>query len=292
VPDPPREAGPFRFAQFEFAWPLGPDDGRYLLRPAAGAEPTHVLVLATLGATQRRLLSGRRPRSAEPEPEPEPVATARATVILAERLGSEEAGDAWLRGAGRSDAHVTEALAALNRALHAYRTAAAEARVREVTRDDALVVRVGYGAGEQVAEGRWTAAVALPPPRHRRRRVAALRPQERLAATLAGRATPMACEELALRARWDLDHGRPREAALQLRVALEAGIAELDRAGAGVAGVPERVEELRGFRETVGAAANAALAGELSSEQAEAVEAALGRLEAAIRALAAAGPRE
>ena len=42
------------------------------------------------------------------------------------------------------------------------------------------------------------------------------RPQERLAALLGGRDAALACEELALRARGDLDHGRAREAALQL----------------------------------------------------------------------------
>ena len=54
-----------------------------------------------------------------------------------------------------------------------------------------------------------------------------LRPQERLAAILGGRDVALACEELALRARLDADAGRWREAAFQLRVALEAAIAEL-----------------------------------------------------------------
>ncbi len=50
---------------------------------------------------------------------------------------------------------------------------------------------------------------------------------------LAGREPIDVCETLLLRARADLDQGRPREAALQLRVGLEALLAELPgRAGA------------------------------------------------------------
>ena len=56
-----------------------------------------------------------------------------------------------------------------------------------------------------------------------------LHPQARLAAVLGARERPLACEELALRARLDLDHGREREAALQLLVALDAALAELAR---------------------------------------------------------------
>ena len=54
-------------------------------------------------------------------------------------------------------------------------------------------------------------------------------PEERFAALLGGRESPLAAEELVLRARADLDAGRPREAALQARVALEALLAELGR---------------------------------------------------------------
>ena len=44
---------------------------------------------------------------------------------------------------------------------------------------------------------------------------------------LGGRERLDACETLLLRARADLDAGRPREAALQLRVGLEALLVEL-----------------------------------------------------------------
>ena len=93
-------------------------------------------------------------------------------------------------------------------------------------------MRVGYGDGEHVAEGRWDGARELAPAdrgaRGARGRSAALRPQERLAALLGGRDAVLACEELALRARSDVDAGRHREAALQLRATFEAALAELE----------------------------------------------------------------
>ena len=119
--------------------------------------------------------------------------------------------------------------------------------------------------------------------------MAALRPQERLAALLGGRDEPLATELLTLRARADLDAGRTREAALQLRVALEAGLAELEHAGAATHDMAERLSELRERRGAVGEAANAALQGPLGAEAATAVEQTLSRLEAALRARSAAG---
>lgn len=246
------------------------------------AEPEHVLVLATLGAPQRRLLGRRRARDAEPEPDPVPVATARVTLIDVTPLPDPPPP---LDGAGEEQ--VAAALATLNRVLHANRTATGDPYAREVSREQALVARVGYGEGEEVAYGRWSQARELPLPREgHTRRVAALRPQERLAALLGGRDAALAAEELALRARLDLDAGRLREAALQLRVALEAGIAELEpwreRVG-------NRLDELAESRGAVGAAANAALQGGLDDATAADVERVLARLEAALRARVAGG---
>jgi hypothetical protein len=82
----------------------------------------------------------------------------------------------------------------------------------------------------------------------------------------------MACEELVLRARADLDAGRPREAALQTRVALEAALAEL---------CDEPV--LAGFRDDVAAAANASLRGEPDAELQGRVADAVGSVERALR---------
>jgi hypothetical protein len=166
----------------------------------------------------------------------------------------------------------------LNQAVAGQRLGARDPWLPDADPARALICRVGYGTGEQVADGDWESARELPPPRAARTMFA---PQERLAALLSGREVALACEELALRARGDLDHGRPREAALQLSVALEAALAELEgwRTQLG-----ERLDELAALREPVSAAAAAALQGGLEPETLAAVEAALARLEAALRA--------
>ena len=122
----------------------------------------------------------------------------------------------------------------------------------------------------------------LPHPPERRSR--ALVPQQRLAALLSGRDVALACEELALRARGDLGAGRQREAAMQLHLALEAAVAELEswRSDMG-----ERIDELASLRDGVAGAANAAIQGGLEPGQVSVVSSALERLEAALRARAA-----
>ena len=92
----------------------------------------------------------------------------------------------------------------------------------------ALVARIGLGDGESVADGRFAEAWELPPPGARRTRRSMEAPEERFAALVGGHGSPLAAEELVLRARADLDAGRTREAALQARVALEALLAELE----------------------------------------------------------------
>ena len=179
------------------------------------------------------------------------------------------------------DATVGDALALLNRTIHGHRLAASDPYVAEVSAGQALATRIGYGSGEQVADGDWEAARELPPPKPSRSML--LHPQQRLAALLSGRDVALACEELALRARLDLDQGRGREAALQLAAALDAALAELE-GWRGTDAVARRLDELHGHREAVDAAARAALEGGLQPEHAEAVEAALGRLEATLRA--------
>ena len=159
----------------------------------------------------------------------------------------------------------------LNRVLHAERLVRADPFVREVTAAQAVALRVGIGRGEEVAEGHWTEARALEAGAFRpRSRESALRPQERFAALLAGRDVALAAEELTLRARLDLDRGRTREAALQLRVALEAALAEL-QAWSHRDDVASRLAALRGDREAVAAAANRALEGGLDDRQIAAV---------------------
>jgi hypothetical protein len=274
----------------ELPWALGPRDGRYLLRRAGddpSADPAHVLVIATLGAPERRRRIDRRTkRESQPEPEASPVTTGRATIVdVGSPFATEDQGRAWLARAGEDE--LAGDLAVLNRALHALRLVTADPYLNAVSRDQALVARVGYGAGEQVADGLWTDARELLVRPARQRRTKVLQPQARLAAVLGGRQRLLMCEELTLRARLDLDQGRDREAALQLLVALDAALAELPVDPAG-ATLHDRVTELRGQRDGVARAAQAALAGDLSADERATVEFTVGRIEAALRARAAA----
>jgi hypothetical protein len=251
-----------------------------------------VIVLATLGAPQRRLFGGRKPADVT-EAQPEPVPTTRVTMIAADAFESPEDAEAWLAtlrdDADAITAAVDDAVRTLNGMLRAHRAAALDPYAREVHAGGALVVRVGYGSGDQVADGHFAAAFELPRMaaagqvrgRAARRREM-LGPQERLAAMLAGREPQLAGEQLMLRARADLDAERPREAALQSRVALEALVAELGREA-------RDVTALRDHRKAIGEAANAALDGELSDEQAAAVEAAVDAMDRALRHRAAGG---
>jgi hypothetical protein len=243
-----------------------------------------VLVIATLGARQRWLpLRRRRSKSVAPTPEPTPVLTARATVVSAQPFASPSAAEAWLRAADPQD-EAAIALEILNDVLHAYRTTTADPYINELSRHQALVARVGIGDGDELAEGRWKRAREVPEARERaRRRSAAMQPQERLAALLGGRDAALACEELTLRARLDLDRGRRREAALQLRVALEAAIAEL-APWVALPKMADRLEALRSERSAVGEAANSALMGGLDDSTAEDVVRALRKVEDALRA--------
>jgi hypothetical protein len=245
-----------------------------------------VLVLATLGAPERRKLLARKQRNAQVEPEPTPVATGRATVIdVGDPFAGETAAQEWLWRVGED--YLTGGIGVLNRVLHAFRLVTADPYVGPVSRRQAIAARIGYGAGEQVADGLWADARELLDPVPRQRRLKVLQPQARLAAVLGGREHALACEELVLRARLDLDHGRPREAALQLLVTLDAALAELAiDPTAPILG--ERLSELRAQREAVGAAAQAALAGDLDVAEREAVEFTINRIEAALRARAVA----
>ena len=207
--------------------------------------------------------------------ESELVPTSRATIVHAKPLDAPAAADRWLEmPVPERDEEVALATRELNFVLRAHRAASGDPYARDVRPEHALVVRLGYGAGEQVAEGRFERAIELPKDPPKRGRGEALAPQERLAAVLGGRAPLLVGEELVLRARLDLDAGRPREAALQARVALEALLGELDDRFAA---------SLRALRDPVARAANAALDGDLSDEDTAAVEDAVEQMVAAAR---------
>jgi hypothetical protein len=234
-----------------------------------------VLVLGTLGAPERRRLRGRRARPVE-EAGPEPVPTARATVVRPEPFESREAAAGWLAALRSNDSAMRDeldtGLRTLNRALRAHRAATADPWLGDVSEERALVARVGYGSGEAIAEGRFGEALELPRAGARRVKRSMEAPEERFAAMLGARAQALAGEELVLRARADLAAGRPREAALQARVALEALVAELPDAGS-----------LPDLRSAVAAAAGAALRGELGEAETTSIEEAVQAMEAALR---------
>ena len=299
----------FLFVQLEFPWELGPPDGRYLLRTQEDADPDHVVVLGTLGAQRRppargALLSaasrsGARRKPAEPEPEPALVPISRATIVDPVSLSAERQAKAWL-GELDGEREIAKAVAALNRVLHFHRIAAADPHLHEVSPDQALVIRAGWGEGEQVADGVWMHANELPwrgPAGVRRKRIgdraAALRPQERLAVLLGARGVALLCEDLVLRARADLDQGRLAHAAIELQSAYAAALAELPAERREDLAI--RIAELAKLREGGDVQARIALAG-ASTDSGETLDEdvvrhALERLEATLRARTATGFR-
>ena len=171
----------------------------------------------------------------------------------------------------------------LNRALRAAAVSAGDPYLRELTATRASRSRIGFGTGEQVAEGKFTAALDVDVTEHSRRgRVERIAPQERIAALLGNRAAKDACELPLLRARADLDAGDLREAALQLRVGLEALLAEL-RGALPDPGHEEDMAVLEERRSEAGTAANAAIKGDLGAEDAQNVEELLALCERILR---------
>lgn len=260
--------------QFDFPGALSVPDGRYLARDGSGKEGQRVLVVETLGAPpppRRR----RRSKQVEPGDEPEPLPLTRVTAVRAqEPYSSAEDAQRWLEETLADDdsieTAIADALGLLNRALHANTVASADPLGTELGAAGAVVARIGHGSGKEVASGRFTEASSLDPRTasgsRRKRRDDELRPQERLAAILGDRERVDTCETLILRTRADLDAGRYREGALQLRVALEAMLVELDGALTDP-GHEEDMTQLGARRKEASEAANAALRGALDIEQ-------------------------
>jgi hypothetical protein len=265
----------FGFAQFEFAGPLAMADGRYLARDGDEEGPQRVLIVETLGAPPPPGRRRRRSREASAAAMPRSLPLARATAIRAfVPFDSAEDAERWLVGVSEAEEEIDELVAEgidlLNRALHAHATATADPTVHDLTPERAVAARIGYGSGEELAAGHFTAArdvdVRVSRDSRRRRRQEELRPQERVAAVLGRRERIDACETLLLRARADLDAGRLREAALQLRVGLETLLAELTKAMLDP-GHEEDMAQLEARRSEAGDAANQALRGELDQER-------------------------
>jgi hypothetical protein len=181
-----------------------------------------VLIVQELGAPRPRVRGGRRSKAIEPGA-PEEVPLTRVTVTGV-TLANPDEGSAWLKratesgGSGAED--VRAATRIVNRALGALRAAARDPLVQDIGATRALAIRVGHGSGDELAEGRWTEAKALPGPR--RGRLDDVEPQSRVAAVLAGRDEVHPAETLMLRARLDVQQGRHAEARYGLRAARAA----------------------------------------------------------------------
>jgi len=145
-----------------------------------------VLVVKTLGAAPSPGRRRRRPRRAAPDSEPSPLPLARATAVRAfAPFASEEDAVRWLDEATEAedtaDVLVADGVGLLNRALYVHAVASADPQGQQLTPERAVAVRIGYGDGEEVADGRFTAAcevdVWASGASWRRRREEDLRPQ-------------------------------------------------------------------------------------------------------------------
>jgi hypothetical protein len=246
-----------------------------------------VVVFRTLAATQRRLLRSRRPKRVEPgQLEPEPVPTSRVTVIQADGFDDETAAKSWLEACRAREQARDEAIEAgmrvLNRAVQAQRVAAANPYIGEVSREQAVAIKLGYGSGEEVVDGRWHDACVVPPRSHREGRRQMLAPVEQVAAILGGRQPVYPSEDLMLRARLDLENGRERQAALQLRATLDALEAEIDGQEGGFAQGEAR-NVLSERRAAVESLCRAALRSELRDDELSELEDALQAVERSLR---------
>src|SRR5262249_54188017 len=142
----------FGFVQWEFAGRLGPPAGRYVVRRFAGDDVRQVIVVSepVEGEPRRR----RRHRRAPAGPPASVAPVTRVTGIFA---SPREDPAAWLRDARADDAEI-----ALARLVGLYRIAAADPSLADPDPARALVVRIGYGRGEVVAEGSWEVAREVP----------------------------------------------------------------------------------------------------------------------------------
>jgi hypothetical protein len=144
----------------------------------------------TLGAPHpESRLRRRRARAVDSPAHPETVPVTRVTVAGGEPFEDDRAARRWLEATaddpGARVAEARSAVALLNRALAALREATEDPLIHDAGASQALAIRIGWGTGDQLADGEWTEAAQLPPPPTPRR--ASLDPQEQVARALSGR---------------------------------------------------------------------------------------------------------
>ena len=237
-----------------------------------------VLVIETHGAPAPPRRRRRRAREADGQAPAATVPLTRVTVVRASRsFAKEDEAQRWLEEVREDESSLdelaAESAAVLSRALHVHAVVSEDPPPPPISPDHAAAVRIGFGSGEEVADGDWTSAIEVDAgPAHspRRRRTEELQPQARTAAVLGGRERLDACETLLLRARADLDAGRVREAALQLRVGMDALLVELP----GAVDDPSHDEDMAALESRRGEmtkAADAATQGDLDATQLAAI---------------------
>lgn len=243
-----------------------------------------VVAIETVGQAGKR--KGRRFRDAK-NGDPQNVPIVRATVIRSQPFDSVNEAEDWLKETCKNAALldndvVSAALMDLNRTLQAHRLAAGDPYLHEVGPGQAISIRIGYGYGAQLLEGKWQKARELDVAGHmgRKKRRQMLHPQQKVAEMLSGRRKSLLAEEFILRARLDLDMERWRAATLQADLALEALLAESDdledAALEDVNWLKERQRDLERIAES-------ALAGELNESDATAISEIVGHMERVIR---------
>lgn len=239
----------FEFVQFEFTHAVGPPAARYIVEPdemvrrgsreplgherrrvVTGVTVEHgvadVLVVTVVGAPVSLPKLRRKTRDAVVDAAPGEVPLLLVTFVKGTAPIDDGSEAARRLEAARADEdeqerRVEEGFAVLNRAIRAYRAGAHDPYVVEVGRRDARRVRIGYGSTDEVQVGRWRAAFEPPPPRRAKSsRLEGLRPAEAVARVLSGRGRVLEAEDVILRALQDLDHGRTRAAAHQVRSAM------------------------------------------------------------------------
>ena len=219
------------FAQLDLPGSFPLADGRYVARPAGEPEAQpDVLVVRTLGAARARSrLKRGRPVPLEREPEALPLQLSRLTLIKALPFDDQASAEEWLQRVG-ADHEIAGKLAAeaahtVNRALLAHRVAAPDLYAADIHPEDAVVIRFGFGSGDEVADGRWSEAVEMPEGRRQTMRTATMDivgAQQRVASVLSARDVVLAHEALLVEAELAAAEDRRPLAALALAAAIDS----------------------------------------------------------------------
>lgn len=220
------------FTQLELTSSIGVEPGRYFVGDSDGSGG--VLLVGTFGGSAARMLPrswGRSSRAAEAtgsSPVPLAVATlARPADGFADAGEGAELIKRLKDGERLREDLVGAAIDAVNTAIGAYRAAARDPFLVEITRDDARAVRLGWGTAEQLDAAGWEQAISVEPTSAGR--VAwsqTLEPATRVAEALSGADPVKQSEELLVRVLLDLAMGRRAAALLGMAAAAELGRAE------------------------------------------------------------------